>query len=132
MSNKSEALALLALDELTLDQCIRLNYLTAKQAGFHSVAIVMYSVFVSAADNPARSWFVEYVRGMEAVGHCLTLPLPRYYFWRLWGQTSGIDDDSMYAEILYAVSIKEDSSNMSTRSLPIAMLRAWWTIQKDD
>lgn len=155
MSNKAEALALLALDRLTWQQEDRLIELTFMQAG--------YSVVI-APDNGHRSYqegyiyalrypdgrlgvmrhkyeagvltgeAPDYLRGEAAVGHCLTLPLPNNHWWELSSATSEVlrgekqpGPGSNRAQIKYAGTPVRTAYGLS---LPAAMLLCWWTFQE--
>lgn len=148
-SRKAEALALLEMQDLTPSQCLRLNRLTAEQQDYSVLSvglvghtfsgeeIVKYALFknevpvpgtrLSSPDAVVLKFIPNYAVSVDA---CLTLPLPRYHFWRLWGATSGIPVDRHCAEIMYAVSIKDGDDSSDARSIALAMLKAWWRIQE--
>lgn len=142
---KTEALALLALDEWTDAQVARLNQLTAMQAGYevkeapHWLGLKEFPYALHkdgqplggpGFHTPELSWAYEcpdYVNGLEAVGRCLALPLPDTE-WGWWVLTTPRRGKAEYYEChLHAGAIGRHPT-----SLAIAMLRAWWRIQKDD
>lgn len=67
---------------------------------------------------------------LNSVDACLTLPLPEGYFWLL---ESKFGSDP-HGAILYKAFMKQETQKkyQSDASLPLAMLRAWWTAQPDE
>lgn len=148
-THKQEALKLLALDELTREQEINLNILTAKQAGYQVVEggwgrnlsgdewrwgyLVSRTGERVTPEYEEKHYKAEDVWLMEApefcisVDACLLLPLPDGYFW-LMESKFGRDP---YGAILYKAFEQQDTQSkyQSDVSLPIAMLKAYWHMQ---
>lgn len=144
MSNKTEALGLLALDTMTRKQRDWLDILTAHQAGLQEIVMQegRYDSeldAVSEAHQPGiitrlmdhdELWgYLNVPNYTTSVDACLTLPLPEGYFWLL---ESKFGSDP-YGAILYKAFMKQETQKkyQSDASLPLAMLRAWWTMQPD-
>lgn len=138
---KQEALALLALDELTPTQRARLNILTADQAGYDSKAMTedeYQEARLWLAPFPQSYWLVrngaafKYV-GLEfcvSVDACLMLQLPGKHFWDLGTATQGVEGDYPSAEIMDAAHF-EHGNHQYAKTLSLAMLRAWWQMQPE-
>lgn len=153
---KSEALSLLALDELTRGQEIELNTLTAKQAGYRPVEDgtvwnlsgnawkVYYLVDPNGErvtpayeekhykldDEYEEVWLMESPDFCTSVDACLTLPLPSRHFWDLGTATQDVQGAYPSAEIMDAAHF-EHGNHQYAATLPLAMLRAWWQIQPE-
>lgn len=138
---KQEAMALLALDELTRGQEIELNILTAKQAGYTirktgwmrqpawSEAYPTYQL-VSPMGNDIEDavsldnvWLnaPEFCTSVDA---CLTLPVSVAWHWRLSTANTIINAE------LYDLGGERWAKEFGD-TLPLAMLKTWWQIQPD-
>jgi len=134
MTPKREALELLALDTMTGQNAIRLNILTVKQAGYQVTEFADGTFGLATADgDDLPSWDSHY-SGEEAwedtpdyvtsVDACLTLPVPNGGFWKI--RTPVLIRVEVYGADGLALA-KEFG-----RTVPLAMLKAWWTIQPDE
>lgn len=124
-SRKQEALSLLALDELTFKQEVRLNQLTAQQAGYQ-VALMGGDVLVCRPDNPAAYRVVNYVSRVEAVGHCLTLPLTKQRFFSMTRYADGQTSVAIF-EPGEPGCLEEQVAYRAGKNLPVDMLFCYWT-----
>lgn len=117
-SRKQEALALLEKldkgEELTTEQSYRLTFITIEQ-GYPSIAALPDQL---AKFREHHQWY------HISAEHCRHLPLPEHWFWSLrtpvFPRAEIFDADTSRVACEYA------------SSLPIAMLKAWWTLQKED
>lgn len=136
ITRKTEALALLALDTLTDEQKARLNILTAQQAGYRvletpdGLRIQLAKVF--GYDENGSSMHVyplanapEFCTSVDA---CLMLPLSPGQWWEL---TSDVVEAPTIHGYDCKATIKLEGLPEFARTLPLAMLRAFWTIQSD-
>ncbi len=130
-TRKQEAWELLALDALTDEQKVRVNRLVAEvdqhqvvkdDRGYYrlSRAGVVMGGFLEEADAWAHT--PDYFYGRGAIGNCLTLPIPEGAFWKL--RTPVMIRAELYGNDGLALA-KEFG-----QTLPIAMLKAWWSIQE--
>lgn len=139
-SRKQEALALLALPELSTSQRARLNVLTGEQAGYQFSAMTEAeyredSTWISPF--PKTYWLVsngaavryvgpEFTRSADA---CLALPKPAELFWDL---QEAIEDSPFTAWLMDIEELEEPvARDADKHSLACAMLKCWWAIQED-
>lgn len=126
-TRKQEALELLALldngDELTWDESERLTYITIEQG---------YPIFQQHPDELEKYREADPIHWYHIhVDKCLTLPLSDGYRWVVVSPTAG--SEYLVAWALITTASTALPANMHRgASLPIAMLKAWWSIQPDD
>jgi hypothetical protein len=137
MSNKAEALALLALDGLSTDQRLHINVLTAAHSGFRVIQTqdglrilheekLAYDAFGVTLRVAPLSPLPDYADSVDA---CLKLAVPDGYFWVMESQFKR----DPYGAVLYKAFEKQETQakHQSDVSLPVAMLKAWWALQED-
>ncbi len=145
-TRKAEALELLALDAQDVLHRRHINRLTAEQAGYE-VRKVHYGL--APRENPFRFalyWneknvgqvpnadsevvWAQAPRFCSSVDACLMLPKPDGYFWTLCSLT---ENELSFAQASLGAVYPNDWLYLHRgNSLPIAMLKAWWSIQSDE
>lgn len=137
-SRKQEALALLALDKMSDEQEDVVNRLTLLQMGWrvikqsHSSYFEVYSPDLAVplrmdftTETSAWRWMFRDYDFVWDVNACLRLPFDHYVSMRMLSNRQG---ESGWEVVLddFATTIEAWS-----KSLPIAMLIAWWKAQED-
>lgn len=115
-TRKQEALSLLALldkgDELTRAESERLTYLTIEQ-GYPTIAALPVEMEKYREADPVHWYHIH-------VDNCLMLPIPDGWFWK-----------TRYPVLIRAELYSADGQRVAdsfARSLPVAMLKTWWTL----
>lgn len=113
-TRRAEALALLALDTLTGSNAYNLDYLTALQA-----------MDIAGEETPHNYYGMQFSVSTDS---CLTLKLPDRCIWKLYHG----DDRGASATVLFRPAghpaLEWGFGRAAT--LPIAMLKSWWSIQQ--
>lgn len=113
-SIRSEALFYLDKGELTELEAHRLNTLTANQQGF--------DIYDDLVENGLRDY-------VHSVDNCLTLPKPPGTHWSTTTEVLYYSDDPF--PLCSAGIFHTMGGAMLARTLPLAMLKAWWSIQPE-
>lgn len=143
-TRKTEALALLALKDISAGQADKLTILTAQQVGYSvrktrtipnpAGDIDAYGLFLNDEHIAGDDAFVgnlwaevpDYANSVDA---CLTLPVPAGLSWCLWVNPAGQVRAALLETIHEAEKAFEEQPDAP--SLPVAMLRDFWDVQED-
>jgi hypothetical protein len=120
-TGKQMALALLALDELTDSESAWLNYATMEQA---------YPGLKERWEATGTSTPILTPDYCWSVNDCLMLELPTGYRWVLVSPMPASEYKVGWA-IITKASQAEARDMQRGKTLPLAMLAAWWQLQPD-
>lgn len=135
-TRKQEALELLALDTLTGKQMMQLDILTLQQVGWsikkarsgyyearNPSGEIDMGMDIFMAENEGWVWVRKEYPFCTSVDACLTLPTPGRY----WMLLTEPNNASLHNHDTHFNVARFENQ----RSLPVAMLKAWWNIQPD-
>lgn len=111
---------------------------TARQEALYILSVIERGSGDAEFMGDARRKFYELMKAqgcerrdyLTSIDACLTLPKPPGYFWELVSPMEGDANDTAGANLIDHVDIEQEWQHYA-KTLPIAMLKAFWAIQPD-